>query len=140
MSPIVVLTLLAVALVLFSFLKQRALSRANRLQADRPFSPDLERGLATIEVTAAGFLRGRAPSEEELGVAGLAVQKLYQHFSLTDGTDDNSRFSPPHRASFYLYAVKVAALGHPDHNAWPLMASIRRNVQKPLLAMPGALE
>jgi hypothetical protein len=136
MSSFVVLALLVLVAAVWFGLRQR--TARSRDRADKPFSPDLERGLRTIEATAQAFLEGRTASADDLRVSGLAVQALYRHFSVTDGTDDNARFSPQHRASFYLYAIKVSALDHPDHNAWPLMASIRRGVLKSLMARPGA--
>jgi hypothetical protein len=139
MSSGVVLALVVLAVALVLGLREAVTrARTGRDAAAGFLPPDVQAGLLTIDAAAAASLDGAAVSEETLKKCGLAVQAFYRHLSRVTGKQDNSAFSPEQQASFFLSAVKVATLDHPDHNAWPLMASIRRSVLEPLTARLGS--
>ncbi|MDP1826535.1 MAG: DUF1266 domain-containing protein [Archangium sp.] len=87
----------------------------------REISQRLDRALA--QVSGGGQL-----SDHELEACAQDFQRLYQDFSRRFGTGNNMAFPAVARARFYLEAMKLAALGHPEHSAWPLIAGIREKV------------
>jgi Protein of unknown function (DUF1266) len=98
---------------------------------------EVRRGLELIDLAARGLLVGREITGGALTECGEAFTQLFRYLQKRSGTDNNQRFAVADRAAFYLYAVKLAALEHPDHNAWPLRASIRAGLVKSLRPMLG---
>lgn len=99
-----------------------------------------KRLLARIDEVSARFAAGQDPTEAELMECGLAVLRLYRVLSYMNFTGDNRRFSALHRATFYLAANQVAAMRHPEHNAWPVHSELRRLVLPTLQTIETAQE
>jgi hypothetical protein len=87
--------------------------------------------VAFAEVVAPVLAKARAggePTDEELEQCRTSFGAFYDALSARHGSEDNTRFSEEHQADFYVEALKLAALGHPDHDAWPVMAGVRRSL------------
>ena len=89
-------------------------------------------GLALIDLAAEGLFTGREISDGALAECGAAFSEFHRYLNQRNQTENNNRYALVDRAAFYLYAIKLTALQHPDHNAWPLMASLRSGFIKPL--------
>ena len=89
-------------------------------------------GLALIDLAAEGLFAGREISDGALAECGAAFSEFHRYLNQRNQTENNNRYALVDRAAFYLYAIKLTALQHPDHTAWPLMASLRSGFIKPL--------
>ncbi|HET7542039.1 MAG TPA: DUF1266 domain-containing protein [Polyangiaceae bacterium] len=96
------------------------------------YPADVREGLALIDLAAEGVLVGREPTDGALEESGAAFSRFHRYLNQRNHTENNNRFALADRAAFYLYAIKLSALQHPDHNAWPLMASLRAGFIQPL--------
>jgi hypothetical protein len=72
--------------------------------------------------------------DEEMEALGRRFARLYELVSRRNGTGGNTRFELGDRVDFYAMALKLAAIGHPDHDAWPARAAIRPVVLEGLSA------
>ena len=84
---------------------------------------------AFAQVAAPVLAKARAggePTDAELEQCRSSFAAFYAALSERHGSEDNRRFSAEHQADFYVEALKLAALGHPEHDAWPVMAAVRR--------------
>jgi hypothetical protein len=96
------------------------------------YPAEVREGLALIDLAAQGLFAGREITDGALEECGAAFSRFHRYLNQRNHTENNARFALADRAAFYLYAVKLAALQHPDHNAWPLMASLRAGFIEPL--------
>lgn len=88
-----------------------------RRQRRDPTLDPIERALAKVR-------GGEELTDEELARAGDAFSAYYQSLSRRHRTEDNTRFGRD-GLHFYEMALKMAALGHPGHNAWPILSGVR---------------
>jgi hypothetical protein len=65
-------------------------------------------------------------SDADLEQCGDDFASYYSLLTKVHKTESNLSFPKEHRADFYLNAVRLAALGHPEHNAWPTMSGVRK--------------
>jgi Protein of unknown function (DUF1266) len=79
-----------------------------------------------IDPVLAKARAGGEPTDHELEQCRASFAALYEALSARHGTDDNTRFSKEHQADFYVEALKLSALRHPEHDAWPVMAGVRK--------------
>ena len=120
--------LLATAVTVF-VLQRRARSGGGQ----KPLSAELQSHLAPVERAAEGLLRGDELSDAALSECGAAHDRIYDGLCRRNGTTDNTEFSPADGERFYLHCIKLAALGHPDHGAWPLKARLRTHLAPSLV-------
>jgi hypothetical protein len=64
-------------------------------------------------------------SSEALEHADLVVRERFELAAKRSSTRDVTRLRPDERASFFLVAIRAAALGHPRHAGWPIRSPIR---------------
>ncbi|HEY0462694.1 MAG TPA: DUF1266 domain-containing protein, partial [Polyangiaceae bacterium] len=89
---------------------------------------DVRRALARLDRAADELLAGAEVTDQGLAECEEAFAHFFRYLCKKNNTKNNQRFFGPDQAAFYLNAIKLAALQHPNHNAWPLMAPIRRSV------------
>src|SRR6185312_449756 len=70
----------------------------------------------------------------DLDAAAQTYGRLYQALSRRNGTSNNASFEPADQVHFYTEALKLTALCHPNHTAWPAISGVRQVVHEPLLA------
>ncbi len=100
--------------------------------------PDpLKRKLDAVDALVRRKLAGEVLTEPEYQRAGDTFAELYGLLSRAHRSEHNTDFSLPDRGTFFFFATKLAALDHPDHTAWPALASIRYSV---LPALKSRLE
>jgi hypothetical protein len=90
----------------------------------RAYPAEATASTAVIDEALARARRGDL-READLAATGAAFGRLYEAFCAWQGTRDNTKFGGDARGRFYVEAVKMTALGHPDHSAWPLMSGLR---------------
>ena len=96
------------------------------------YPAQVREALALIDLAAEGLFSDREVSDGALAECAAAFSEFHRYLNQRNNTKNNNRFTLVDRAAFYLYCIKLAALQHPDHNAWPLMASLRAGFIKPL--------
>jgi hypothetical protein len=87
---------------------------------------------AQFDRALADYRAGTEP--EDMAGLGGAFTALYDELCRRNGTTDNNLFEEGDRVCFYEQALKLSALGHPEHDAWPALAPIRLQVLGGLLA------
>jgi hypothetical protein len=92
----------------------------------------------TVDPALAKVRAGGAVTGGELEACRGVFAGYYEALAARHGTEDNTRFTEAHRADFYVEALKLSALGHPDHDAWPVMAGLRHGLWGPLRARAAA--
>lgn len=85
-----------------------------------------------LDAALAKARAGETVPAETLEEAKAAFGALYAALSARHGTEDNRRFKPHQQGYFYTQALKLTALRHPEHDAWPVMADVRRVLLAPL--------
>ncbi len=75
---------------------------------------------------------GRAPTDQDLASAQSAFLSFYDALAARNGTESNLEFADDDRALFYAAALKMAAIDHPGHDAWPMKSGVRAKVLGPL--------
>lgn len=83
---------------------------------------------AEIDRVLVRVIAGSSVSAADLDRAQAAFAALYDALSEVNGTKDNRRFSDEDRADFYVLAIEMTAIGHPEHSAWPFRSDLRRMV------------
>jgi len=71
-------------------------------------------------------------SSEVLEHADLVVRERFELAAKRSSTRDVTRLRPDEQASFFLVAIRAAALGHPRHAGWPIRSPIRPRVAEAL--------
>ncbi|HKO49632.1 MAG TPA: DUF1266 domain-containing protein [Polyangiaceae bacterium] len=127
MNLLVGIALLAASLVLLALQRRRA-----KALLGGNFPVDVQQGFAAIDLAADGLLAGRELTDGAIEECGAAFSRLFEFLSQRYGTEDNCQFGPD-RVTFYLYCIKLAALEHPDHGAWPFKARLRAGLAQSLL-------
>jgi hypothetical protein len=74
---------------------------------------------------------GEEVAQEEIQKSGELFEAYYQFLCRRHSTEDNKLFSDPDRMRFYVNAVKLTALNHPNHGGWPFKAGIRSTLLEP---------
>lgn len=129
--------LVGLSLPILQWLKaRRASAQGSRASAEgaHPSAEDphelaeAQSALARIDRVAEELLREVEVTDASLAECEEAFDQFYRYLSKKNGTRDNRAFAEPDRTTFYLYAIRLAALQHPNHNAWPLQAPLRRMV------------
>ena len=77
---------------------------------------------------------GVAPGDAELDACSNAFAALFALLSRRNDGVENWRFADDDRVSLYVEALKLTALGHPEHNAWHVTSTLRRHVLEGILA------
>jgi hypothetical protein len=86
--------------------------------------PVLDESVARIDAALRRARAGLEVTDRVLADAGAAFDALYEALSRAHGTEDNRRFEGD-RLFFYENALKLAALEHASHDAWPFRSDIR---------------
>jgi hypothetical protein len=68
---------------------------------------------------------GSRLSDADLKRCGQAFSDLFEAMADAHGTHANLEFPPEDQTDFYIEAVKLTAIGHPNHAGWPVFADIR---------------
>jgi hypothetical protein len=95
---------------------------------DDPLQAMKERTTATLDAVLARMQAGARVSGTDLKRCGEALDELHDSMMDEHGTRLSSEFPLEDQADFYLEAVKLSALGHPNHTMWPVLAEMRRPI------------
>lgn len=88
----------------------------------------LARSAQVLDGLLAKVRRGLVLAPDELAAAGEAFTAFHQALEKRNGTEQNVQFEPEDRARVYAEAVKMTAIGHPAHSAWPFISTVREKV------------
>jgi len=112
----------------------------------RPDARDLaladahKRASETIDPIFAKVRGGDVATDVELDACGAAVVALWNALAARFGTQENAKLPERERADYYLTVLKLAAMEHPGHNAWPLRSDLRalalQEIRRRLAAAP----
>lgn len=83
------------------------------------------RASAEIDRVLVRVIGGAGAEKADLDRAQVAFGALYDTLSEANGTEDNRRFADDDRADFYVLAIEMTAIGHPEHSGWPFRSDIR---------------
>lgn len=83
---------------------------------------------AVLDAVLSHLRAGHALSDADLVNVANAMGALWRALCAQHGTEDNTRFPAEDQAYYLAQALKAAAIGHPNHDAWPVMSDLRRHV------------
>lgn len=94
--------------------------------------------LADAELLLTKKRAGEAITEAEYAAAQLACKSYGDALSEKHGANDLNVYSESDRADYYHYVIRLVVIGHPNHGAWPVFASVRHHVSAELLRRRAA--
>ncbi len=85
-------------------------------------------GLGELDRILGLAWQGKRVLEAQVEPCAETFAQYYEWLCEDNCTKNNERFREDDRADYYLHALKLAALEHPQHNAWPWLADLRKTV------------
>lgn len=85
---------------------------------------------AALDAAIARLREGEGLPAEALEQLAALYARLYDALCKRNGTEDNTSFAKDDSARLYLSAIKLSALGHPHHDAWPVMSGMRFRISE----------